>query len=1131
MNIKTGLLVLMLSFFSFSTGWTLPNPSYFPNGWSLNRGTPKGIKMEYKVLADSGAHEGDTYAFVRGHLMSEQFSVSAGDELEISFYARDPEGNEVSCMLYTYSFQEGGTLRYSGTITGFSQKAPPQWTEVTGTIKIPGLVEDEERFVKGKNPADAVIVVLASNTGAYFDYPSIVHIKTGTWNNAECARHEGRGRLKLSQGNYRGAIEEFNEALAIVETTGEKNLILARIEETERTEKIEATWKKTENIFPLIDDLVKQGRYENARKEYEKIRKLSENDYLKELSLFNIAELYRLEKDYRNAHSAYRSIFSIPGLTPYYRIYGLFRQAEVYSEQRDYGRARGLYGQVLKTREALDSHVFKAKLFSADTYRAEQKYKQARALYEKLLAEQESSIFPHESYRADIAERLESIDGLADGTKEKSMQEKLVERINSPRYAIYVSPSGSDNNSGTKESPFATIKRAQEEVRKIKAKGLPPGGIAVYMRGGKYFLPESISFEKEDSGTEGSPMVYRSFPGEEVRLIGGKQLTNFKPLANPEILKRLPEEARGKIWVSDLKEAGITDYGKLLNRGHSGGPLQPAALELFCNAEPMKLARWPKEGWKRTLLINPEGDMKIRNMAVHKGRFKYNYDRPERWKEEKDIWAVGYFLWEWDRIHASVSSIDTEKKAVSLDQDRRHHPTYPSYNMPVKNDTPYYFYNILGELSTPGEFYVDREAGKLYFYPPGRIEGSEIIASTLDSPIINLNESSNTILFNLTIEVTRRNGLEINGGSNNLVAGSIIRNTGDLGIVVEGGWNNIITGCDIYETGEGGIRLRGEGWDRTKADAILLPGGHIIENNHIYRYNRFSFGGGGGMGISLSGTSNRIRSNLLHDGPYICMMFDGNDNIMEYNEIYDVMNEGRDGGAIYTYGEPRYLLNRGNVLRYNFLHHLTEQSSPIKTHQVTGIYVDALNGGVTKLGNIFYMCTERSMFAHGPDNRIENNFFVDNNAGITMHDRSWILDATKIDTSLPPWAERLKLSRGKQPPWSNRYPQLAKILEDTLPLGRIENNCIERNISIGTPFLTGVLQPAKNTIRNNWEAKNPLFMDKKGMDFRLRPGSPVFGITGADPVPFEKIGVYESPLRASWPVKRAPSGKYIKDEK
>jgi len=225
-------------------------------------------------------------------------------------------------------------------------------------------------------------------------------------------------------------------------------------------------------------------------------------------------------------------------------------------------------------------------------------------------------------------------------------------------------------------------------------------------------------------------------------------------------------------------------------------------------------------------------------------------------------------------------------------------------------------------------------------------------------------------------------------------------------------------------------------------------------------------------------------------------------------------------------------MSRGNVMRYNFIHNITEHSSPIKTHQVTGLYIDALNSGMTMEGNIFYRNTERAMYAHGPDNRIENNLFVENNVGISMADRSWLLDESRLSTLLIRSEEFFREFNYKQPPWSARYPRLAKVFEDRLPLGRTEKNNIERNVNAEGPFFTAhaVIKMEKNVMRNNWDEGTPLLVNPDKLDFRMRPGSPVYGATGHMPIPFKDIGVYRDPLRASWPVNRLPAGKYYKKE-
>ena len=1113
---KKILLLFALTVIFYLPGRVLAEftPVDFPEGWNLNRSGPTAAAMEYKVIEDPpGANEGSSYVYLKGHLMTgSNIYVSAGDELTVTFYAKDPAEKDVHASLYVYNMPGAGSLSYIGGIAVTTAKAGTEWTKIEGKIVIPAKFN-------GKR-INAVRVALSTN-GAYLDSVSVTHAKTSEWKNFMDAYLEGT--RKEVKSDWKGALKDFNAALQLANDDKEKSLALDKIRETDERVKIEEARETAEKVFVKTDALIKQGDNRKAIKEFEDMKNIQGMKYVKEIALFNIAQIYLSQKNYTAAHKTYGEIFSLPELTDYYRVYGLFREAELFLEQKDFSGARRLYSQVAGVKGASENHLFRARFLTAETYRYERNYTRARNIYEMLLMEQERSEFPHESCRRDLIDRLENIEGLKNGNEEKSVRQKRVERVNSPRQAVYVSFKGNDTNPGSKEKPFATIKRAQEEVRRIKKRGMPVGGIAVYFREGKYFLTDSIEFGPEDSGTENSPVVYRSYPGEEARLMGGRDITAiFKPLSNPDILKRLPEESRGKVMVADLRSAGINDYGEIPNRGGGYSSVTSSAMELFFNGNPMPLARWPKEGWLHTEGILP---------GV-RGKFTYSEKNDgskfQKWmSEEKDIYAVGFLENTWNRHRVRVLSIDTDNRIITLaptDKFGRDDP-----NLIVKKDRPYYFDNLLSELSRPGEFYIDRNTGKLYFYPPDGAGKSEMIVSTLNAPVLKLKSTSNVVFFKLVLEATRRDAVVINGGKNNLIAGCTIRNTGKDGIRIEDGWNHEIIGCDICYTAQGGILILHSGDAEWKK---LISHGHIVENNHIHHFNRFDGGYRPAVSIISHSIGTRVSRNLIHDSPHQAINFTCNDHIIEFNEIYDVLYEPTDAGAIYTYGEPRYLMNRGNIMRYNFLHHITQHSSPTKATGVIGIYVDCLNGGMTSLGNVLYLCTERAMLANGPDTRIENSFFINNNMNITFVDTSWILGEKRINKAMPRLQDIYMKVRYKQPPWSSRYSQMVKIFEDRMPLGRIEKNSVKRNICTNRPFITkpGSVILEDNFVEDNMEASNPMFTDASRMDFKLRPGAPVFGIMGVEPIPFEKIGVYEDSLRASWPVERTPSGKYFKKE-
>src|SRR5947209_6234680 len=104
-----------------------------------------------------------------------------------------------------------------------------------------------------------------------------------------------------------------------------------------------------------------------------------------------------------------------------------------------------------------------------------------------------------------------------------------------------VATTGSDDNPGTAAKPFATLARARDAVRKLKAGG-PPKGVTVLVRGGTYALKETLVFGPEDSGRPERRIVYAAYPGEKPVLSGGRAITGWK-------------RREGGRWVADVPAA------------------------------------------------------------------------------------------------------------------------------------------------------------------------------------------------------------------------------------------------------------------------------------------------------------------------------------------------------------------------------------------------------------------------------------------------------------------------------------------------------------------------------------------------------------------------------------------------
>jgi hypothetical protein len=155
---------------------------------------------------------------------------------------------------------------------------------------------------------------------------------------------------------------------------------------------------------------------------------------------------------------------------------------------------------------------------------------------------------------------------------------------------FYVATNGSDLNPGTKSRPFASLDRARDAIRALKQNGeLYHSGVQVFVRGGDYYLSEPFRLFEEDSGTEAQPVVYCAYPGENVRLVGGRRITSFARVTDPAILVRFDESARRSVLQADLKSQGITEFGEMTRYGFGIGA-RTSAPELFFNGRPMMQA-------------------------------------------------------------------------------------------------------------------------------------------------------------------------------------------------------------------------------------------------------------------------------------------------------------------------------------------------------------------------------------------------------------------------------------------------------------------------------------------------------------------------------------------------------------
>jgi len=660
---------------------------------------------------------------------------------------------------------------------------------------------------------------------------------------------------------------------------------------------------------------------------------------------------------------------------------------------------------------------------------------------------------------------------------------------------LYIATDGNNANPGTKEKPFRSLEGARDAIRKLKEEYAKNGGFTVFLRGGVYYRESTFELSTEDAGTEEAPVVYRAYGNEQVRLVGGREIERewFKPVADAEIIARLPETVRDKVLQVNLKAHGIDDYGTL---GLESG------LELFCNGRRMQLARWPNGGW--ALCRRSETQEKT-DLAF---TLEYSGAPPNRWSNLEEVLLHGYWRVDYTDTVFKIDSIDTEKQEIMLDSDVGNAP---------EDGRRFYALNLLEEIDEPGEWYLDRKNGILYFLPPEDVWEDMVLVSILEEPLVALRDTSYVTVRGVTLEAARGIAVVVEGGQHNLVAGCTIRNIGQKGVVLAGGTKNGVVGCDIYQLGSAAIEMSG-GDRRT-----LTPAELYVVNNHIHHFSQR--GRGYRPAVRINGVGNRVAHNLIHHAPHSAILYHGNDHIIEFNEFHDVVLETSDAGVLYSGYDWTF---RGNVVQYNFFHHISHMPGGY----TRVVYMDDAHCSTKTFGNIFYKTHQSVWIGGGRDNIVENNIFVECEHPVSIDNRGlrWTFlnpDGDILETGM---YKKLTAVDYDKPPWSTRYPELARILEENprAPLG----NTLERNMS----YRSGWRDPEETCratsdrhidkqymrIADNFVTEeNPGFVDAAQMNFQLRADSLVYQkIPEFKKIPFEKIGLYKDEYRATWPVSK-----------
>ncbi len=617
---------------------------------------------------------------------------------------------------------------------------------------------------------------------------------------------------------------------------------------------------------------------------------------------------------------------------------------------------------------------------------------------------------------------------------------------------LYVNPqSGCDEDPGTAAKPYASLDKARDTIRALKRDGAFPGtGVTVELTGTFAMPTRAFALAAEDGGAgPDAPVVYRASKSGAL-LTGGHVLpaSGFRAVTDAATLARLPEPARGKVVAFDLKSVGLSALPPLPDK-FSGW----SEMEVFSGGQAMRLARWPNAGWAEIAKVIDRGVKPVDKatgeweVGYKGGTFEYAEEAPSRWNVAKGIWMNGFWCHDWANETLKIGAIDTEKKQITAAAVH----TYGIGNSSKWHTAKrrYYVFNLLEELDVPGEWYVDREAGVLYFYPPGGDLGN-VVLSVQKKPLIQIAQAGNLRLDGLAFQYSTGKAVAVDGCENVVLQNLRVSNLTTDGISVSGGKACGLDRCEV--SGVGGTCVSISGGDRKS----LAGCGHFVTNCRLHHSGRLQRTQG--KCLSFSGVGIRVAHNLIYDSPYIAVVYGGNENLFEYNEVHSAMMESGDGGGLYT---GRDWGSQGNIVRYNYLHHfgkpgvewqkargLNPDYEPLGENvMVMGVYLDDCDSGDTVSDNLFYRTGWSAFVGGGRYNTISNNLFIECTSALHLDDRG-LKRARPGEGTKDGWdlLAKLQAFNFQAPPWKDKYPHLVNIMQDEpkLPL----HNVFSENVAI-----------------------------------------------------------------------------------
>jgi len=267
--------------------------------------------------------------------------------------------------------------------------------------------------------------------------------------------------------------------------------------------------------------------------------------------------------------------------------------------------------------------------------------------------------------------------------------------------------------------------------------------------------------------------------------------------------------------------------------------------------------------------------------------------------------------------------------------------------------------------------------------------------------------------------------------------------------------------------------------------------------------------------VQLEGVGNRVAHNLFYDCPSSAMRIEGNDHLIEFNQVQDAVLESDDQGAMELFANPTY---RGVVFRHNLFRRIGSVTPKKLVAGQAAIRFDDAISGMLVYGNVFERAANGNFGAiqmnSGRDNIIDNNLFLGCAQGIS----GGYYPSNGVWTQLRAGQKSPAIITSEL--YRKRYPLIATMLDEP-GMNSVWRNVFyrcDRDFSGNTDALDqlgNVSFAAQGSAQGLAQA--PGFVDAANISSRLKPNASLFNSAGFRPIPIAEIGLYRDQWRTVLP--------------